>query len=108
MKVLIVEDEVRLGLFLKQGLSEHAHTANWVPNCREANHALVETNYDLIVLDLNLPDGDGLDLVREWRDRRPPATGLIPSVPGSRGVHVDRGPTRARGHPALVRIGREL
>jgi DNA-binding response OmpR family regulator len=67
MKVLIVEDEVRLGLFLKQGLSEHAHTANWVPNCREANHALVETNYDLIVLDLNLPDGDGLDLVREWR-----------------------------------------
>ena len=67
MKVLIVEDEARLGLFLKQGLSEHAHTANWVPNCREANHALVETNYDLIVLDLNLPDGDGLDLVREWR-----------------------------------------
>ena len=67
MKVLIVEDEARLGAFLKQGLSEHAHTANWVPTCRTANDALAETNYDLIVLDLNLPDGDGLDLVREWR-----------------------------------------
>ncbi|MDB5425530.1 MAG: Two-component system, OmpR family, copper resistance phosphate regulon response regulator CusR [Phenylobacterium sp.] len=67
MKVLIVEDEARLGMFLKQGLSEHAHTAAWVQTCKEASNALVETNYDLIVLDLNLPDGDGLDLVRDWR-----------------------------------------
>ncbi len=67
MKVLIVEDETRLGQFLKQGLSEHSHTANWVGNCRDANNALAETHYDLIVLDLSLPDGDGLDLVREWR-----------------------------------------
>jgi DNA-binding response OmpR family regulator len=67
MKVLVVEDEVRLGQFLKKGLSEHAHTVTWVPTCREANDALVETKYDLIVLDLSLPDGDGIDLVREWR-----------------------------------------
>jgi DNA-binding response OmpR family regulator len=67
MKVLIVEDEVRLGQFLKQGLSEHAHTVTWVQTCRDANDALVETKYDLIVLDLSLPDGDGIDLVREWR-----------------------------------------
>jgi DNA-binding response OmpR family regulator len=67
MKVLVVEDEVRLGQFLKKGLSEHAHTVTWVPTCREANDALVETKYDLIVLDLSLPDGDGIDMVREWR-----------------------------------------
>lgn len=67
MKVLIVEDEVRLGAFLKQGLSEQAHTATWVQTCREANNALVETKYDLVVLDLNLPDGDGLTLIRDWR-----------------------------------------
>jgi two-component system copper resistance phosphate regulon response regulator CusR/two-component system response regulator QseB len=67
MKVLIVEDEVRLGQFLRRGLSEHAHTANLVRTCAEANNALVETNYDLIVVDLSLPDGDGLDLVSEWR-----------------------------------------
>lgn len=67
MKVLIVEDEARLGQFLRKGLSEHAHTANWVQTCQEANDALVETNYDLIVVDLSLPDGDGIDLIREWR-----------------------------------------
>jgi DNA-binding response OmpR family regulator len=67
MKVLIVEDEVRLGQLLRQGLSEHAHTAHWVQSCGAANDALAETSYDLIVLDLSLPDGDGIDLVREWR-----------------------------------------
>src|SRR5271165_6979465 len=67
MKVLIVEDEARLGRFLKQGLMEKAYTAKWVTNCAEANDALVETNYDAVVLDLSLPDGDGLELVREWR-----------------------------------------
>jgi two-component system copper resistance phosphate regulon response regulator CusR/two-component system response regulator QseB len=58
---------VRLGQFLKQGLSEQAHTVTLVPTCRAANDALVETKYDLIVLDLSLPDGDGIDLVRDWR-----------------------------------------
>ena len=67
MKVLIVEDEARLGQFLRQGLSEHSHTANLVGTCEDANNALVDTKYDLIVLDLSLPDGDGIDLVREWR-----------------------------------------
>ncbi|MDE0856217.1 MAG: response regulator transcription factor [Nevskia sp.] len=67
MKILIVEDERRLGQFLKQGLTERSYTANWVPTCREARDALCETSYDAIVLDLSLPDGDGLDLLREWR-----------------------------------------
>ena len=67
MKILIVEDERRLGQFLKQGLTERSYTATWVPTCREARDALCETSYDAIVLDLSLPDGDGLDLLREWR-----------------------------------------
>lgn len=67
MKVLIVEDEARLGAFLRQGLSEQSHTVTWVQSCREADNAIVETKYDLVVLDLTLPDGDGLHLIREWR-----------------------------------------
>lgn len=67
MKVLIVEDDRRLGQFLRKGLAEQTHTTAWVQTCREANDALVETKYDLIVVDLNLPDGDGIDLIREWR-----------------------------------------
>ena len=68
MKVLIVEDEARLGRMLKQSLSEHAHIVNWVSTCAAANDAIVETSYDLIVVDLGLPDGDGIALVRDWRE----------------------------------------
>jgi DNA-binding response OmpR family regulator len=68
MKVLIVEDEARLGQFLKQGLSEHAYTTEWAKTCAQASDMLSEGHYDAIVLDLNLPDGDGLDLVQDWRE----------------------------------------
>ena len=68
MKVLVVEDEERLGRMLKKSLSEHAHIVNSVSTCAAANDAIVETSYDLIVVDLGLPDGDGLALVREWRE----------------------------------------
>lgn len=67
MKILIVEDQKRLGLFLKKGLAERAYTATWVQSCREARDALCESSYDAIILDLTLPDGDGLDLLQEWR-----------------------------------------
>ena len=67
MKILIVEDERRLGQFIKKGLAERSYTATLVSNCREARDALCETGYDAIILDLGLPDGDGLDLLREWR-----------------------------------------
>jgi len=67
MKILVVEDQKRLGQFLKKGLSEHTYTVTWVQSCREARDALCETHYDGIILDLGLPDGDGLDLLREWR-----------------------------------------
>jgi len=67
VKVLIVEDQLRLGEFLKQSLTECRHTAAWVRTCKEASDALVETPFDAVVLDLTLPDGDGIDLLREWR-----------------------------------------
>lgn len=67
MKILIVEDQRRLGQFLKKSLSERAYTVTWVQTCAEARDALCETHYDVIVLDLSLPDGDGLSLLQEWR-----------------------------------------
>ena len=67
MKVLIVEDQVRLGQFLKQGLTECRYTVTWVQTCKDASNALADTAQDVIILDLGLPDGDGLELLREWR-----------------------------------------
>ena len=67
MKVLIVEDQLRLGRLLQQGIQECSYTATLVGSCRAARDALCETGYDAVVLDLGLPDGDGLDLLQEWR-----------------------------------------
>ena len=67
MKILVIEDQDRLGRFLQQGLSECSYTVTWVQTCAAASDALVETSYDAIVLDLGLPDGDGLDLLHSWR-----------------------------------------
>ncbi|MBV8036157.1 response regulator transcription factor [Roseateles sp.] len=67
MKILVIEDQERLGRFLQQSLSECSYTVSWARNCADASDALAETGYDAIVLDLGLPDGDGLDLLRRWR-----------------------------------------
>src|SRR5258708_12558879 len=67
MKILIVEDQDRLGNFLAQGLKECAYTVTWVRTCKDARDALADSAYDVILLDLGLPDGDGIDLLRQWR-----------------------------------------
>lgn len=67
MKVLIVEDERRVGRFIERALQEQAYTAKRVGTCAQARDELASSPYDAIVLDLGLPDGDGLDLLREWR-----------------------------------------
>jgi len=64
MKILIVEDQERLGNFLERGLRECAYTVTWVRTCKDARDALADSAYDVIVLDLGLPDGDGIDLLR--------------------------------------------
>ena len=67
MKILVVEDQLRLAQLIKHGLTERAYTVAIARTCAEARDVLSEDNFDLIVLDLGLPDGDGLDLLREWR-----------------------------------------
>ncbi len=67
MKILIVEDEARVGRFIERALGEQAYTTQLVGRCDAARDALADSPFDAIVLDLSLPDGDGLELLREWR-----------------------------------------
>ncbi len=67
MRILIVEDEVRVAGFIEKGFRENSYATSCARTCAEANDLLSEGEYDLVVLDLSLPDGDGLDLLGEWR-----------------------------------------
>jgi two-component system copper resistance phosphate regulon response regulator CusR/two-component system response regulator QseB len=80
MKVLLVEDDRKLGQFVQNGLEEVAYTCVWARSCQEAREAISQDPFDVIILDLNLPDGNGLQLLTEWRQRLMPAYILILSA----------------------------
>lgn len=67
MKILVVENDRKVAQFIAQALNEQNYTTCTTGSCRAARDALAESPYDAIVLDLGLNDGDGLDLLSEWR-----------------------------------------
>jgi DNA-binding response OmpR family regulator len=67
MKILIVEDQLRVGRFVERAMAEQSYVARLAETCAAAREAQADSPYDVIVLDLGLPDGEGLDLLREWR-----------------------------------------
>lgn len=83
MRVLLVEDSARL----RELVGETIRTAGWrldaVGGMTEAEDALAATRYDLVLLDLGLPDGDGLDLVRSMRRNRNSTPVLVLTARGA-------------------------
>jgi two-component system copper resistance phosphate regulon response regulator CusR len=67
MRVLIVEDEADLGEFLVRAVREATWAPDLVASGRAALEALAVTAYDLVVLDLGLPDIDGFEVCRRYR-----------------------------------------
>lgn len=69
MRILVVEDEPRISSLLERGLSEEGHLPEVAPTLADARRRMAATSFDLLLVDRMLPDGDGLDLVREVRER---------------------------------------
>jgi len=67
MRVLVVEDEVRLAASLSKGLRQAAHAVDVAEGVATALAKVGSESYDAIVLDLILPDGNGLDFADELR-----------------------------------------
>lgn len=67
MKILIVEDNPELAVELKEYLSGNGYICKISKNCEEALEETCSTDYDVILLDLSLPDGSGFDVLKEVR-----------------------------------------
>lgn len=67
MHVLIIEDDTVLVDSMKKLLHGHGHCVTAVTDLPEARHTLPQGHFDAVVLDLNLPRGDGLDLLKGFR-----------------------------------------
>ncbi len=69
MKILVVEDEVRVSQFMQKGLREEGHAVDVAADGEEGGFLAEVNDYDLIILDLMLPKKNGLVMCREIRDR---------------------------------------
>ncbi|MEO5732806.1 MAG: heavy metal response regulator transcription factor [Rubrivivax sp.] len=74
MKLLVVEDEVKTGDYLRQGLTEAGFIVDIARNGLDGHHLAMTESYDLLVLDVMLPDVDGwriLQSIRQAGQRTP-------------------------------------
>jgi DNA-binding response OmpR family regulator len=69
--VLLVEDDAQIGRSVHAALSANGHDVAWVQRAAQAREAVAKTRFDLALLDLGLPDGDGVDVCRELRLAQP-------------------------------------
>ena len=80
MRLLVIEDDPMVGGAVQQGLTRAGFATDWVRDAREAQLSLATGVYDLAVLDLGLPRGDGMDLLRALRAGGDPMPVLIASA----------------------------
>ena len=69
MRILLIEDDTVLGSAVRDQIAADGHSLDWVKRLDEAGDALAVTTYDLVLLDLMLPDGRGIPFLRAFRAR---------------------------------------
>ncbi len=67
MRVLVVEDQKKMAGFIKKGLEEAGHLADTAESAASAHVRVSNEDYELIILDVMLPDRTGFDVARELR-----------------------------------------
>ena len=74
MRLLLVEDDAMVGESISEALTGENYAVDWVKDGRSAELALANGVYDLILLDLGLPKKQGLQVLKEYRQRE----GMLP------------------------------
>jgi len=87
MRILLVEDEPEMAVALRTALQRHGMLTDIAPNLAQASEALRQNVHDLLLLDRQLPDGDGVALIKVARKCRADLPVILLTA---RGALVDR------------------
>ena len=80
MKILIIEDDLSFQEILRRTLEQERYIVEVAPNYRTGLIKLSDYTYDCILLDINLPDGNGLNLLRELKEMKKTSSLIIISA----------------------------
>ncbi|MGH3436912.1 MAG: response regulator transcription factor [Sciscionella sp.] len=70
-RLMVVEDDATIGEVLDSSLRAHGHEVDWLGSGRDAVKLAGERDFDLVLLDLGLPDLDGVEVCRQLRAKQP-------------------------------------
>ncbi|MEZ0606589.1 response regulator [Paraburkholderia sp. IW21] len=77
MRILLVEDDEMIGDAIVEALKDAAYAADWVQDAESATGALLGREHDVILLDLNLPKRDGIEVLKSLRSKGSKAPVII-------------------------------
>ncbi|HLE17465.1 MAG TPA: response regulator transcription factor [Syntrophales bacterium] len=83
MRILLVEDDVKIAYFIIKGLRSAGYAVDHAPDGEEGLHLAITQPYDTAIIDIMLPKRDGLSLIEEMRARKVNTPVLILSARGS-------------------------
>lgn len=70
MKILLIEDDSLIGDGIVAGFKKFGFSIDWFEDGLIGKEAIFMQNYDVVILDLTLPNVDGLDILKFWREKR--------------------------------------
>jgi len=89
LKVLLVEDSVSLATLYREYLRQDKFDITHVENGEAASNQLEQNSFDVVLLDLKLPDVSGLDILRRMLEKSIPTTTIVLTAHGSIDAAVD-------------------
>src|SRR4029078_3904313 len=93
-RILVVDDEANIRALIDEILSEEGYDVTTAADARHARAARKDNEFDLILLDIWMPDTDGISLLKEWNESG--AAGTVVMMSGHGTVDTAGGATRPR------------
>lgn len=80
MRILIIEDEVTLNKMLAEGLKEYGYQSDVVETLKDGEYYLDIRNYDMVLMDWMLPDGNSVDIIGDIKTNTPKTVVVVLSA----------------------------